>query len=123
MIVIARTDSGVAAMGRLASFAALTSSAPCCVLPLVLATMGLSAGGLSWVVPYRWPLTIAAALLLGAGWLLYLRRRRPCAADADCPVARSGRGTLLLLSVASALTVVSASWKSFEQPLIRALGG
>lgn len=114
-------ERGVAAVGTVAGLSALVSSAACCVLPLALASAGIGAGTLAAVVPYRWPLTIAAAAAIAIGWALYLRQRRMCAAGADC--ARPARATLVLLCAASVMTALSASWKLFEQPLMRAFGG
>ena len=116
-------ERGVAALGTLASVAALFSSAACCVLPLALAGIGVSAGGLAAVVPYRWPLTGFAIVMLAAGWWFFLQRRRACAADPACGKSPPTRTTFILLSLASLLTALSASWKLFEQPLMRALGG
>jgi mercuric ion transport protein len=116
-------ERGVAAVGTLASLSALFSSAACCVLPLALASAGLGVGGLAAVVPYRWPLTGFALVMLAAGWVLYLRKRRACAADPSCAGSPPGRATLIMLCVATLATALSASWKLFEQPLMRALGG
>ena len=65
------TDRGVAALGRAASFGALFSAAACCVLPLALGAIGLGAGGLATIVPFHWPLTIAASVAVAVGWLLF----------------------------------------------------
>lgn len=115
------SERGVAAVGAVASLGALVSSAACCVLPLALAGAGLGAGTLAPMVPYRWPLTLVAAAALAAGWTLYLRQRRRCAASADC--ARPGRATPAILGAATLMTALAAAWKLFEQPLTRALGG
>jgi mercuric ion transport protein len=117
------TEGGVAALGTLASAGALFSAAACCVLPLAFAAAGLGAGGLAAVVPYHWPLTIGAALAVGAGWLFYWRKRRTCAADASC-VAAPSRSTLWMLVLATAFVGLSVVWKAaLEQPLMRLLGG
>lgn len=117
------SETGAAAAGTLASLAALFSAAACCVLPLALAGAGIGAAGFAVFVPYRWPLTIAAALVTAVGWTLYLRKRRASAADAGCTVAAPGRGIVVLLSIATAIVAVCAFWGFIEQPLVRALGG
>lgn len=65
----------------LAGLAALLASS-CCVLPLVLAIVGVSGawiGGLHRMEPYSYPLTALAALaLLAAGWRIW----RPAAQEA-----------------------------------------
>jgi len=126
MPIEARTggaERGVAAVGTVASLTALFSAAACCVLPLALAAVGISAGGLASVVPYRWPLTIVALIAVAAGWALYFRKRRICNADTNCAVSPPSNATLAMLSVATAVVAISALWNFIEQPLMRALGG
>lgn len=116
-------ETKIAAMGAAASVTALFSAAACCVLPLALAGLGIGAGGLAAFVPFRWPLTIAALILVAAGWTLYFRRRGACAADAGCTLAAPGKASLPMLCVATAIVALSALWGFVEQPLLRALGG
>ena len=116
-----RADEGVAAVGSVISLGALFSAAACCVLPLALGALGLGAGGLAAVVPFHWPLTIAAMIAVAAGWLFYLRRRRACAAD--CSAARPKRMTFAILCLATIFVTVSALWSFIEAPLMRLLGG
>lgn len=75
------------------------------------------------IVPYRWPLTIIAFVLIIAGWTIYLRKHRACSADADCAVSAPGRATLVMLGGATVIVAISALWGFIEQPLMRALGG
>ncbi len=110
-------------MGTVASLTALFSAAACCVLPLALAGLGLGAGGLAIFVPYRWPMTIIASVLIIAGWMLYLRKHRACSAYADCAVPAPSRATLAMLVGATVIVVISALWGFIEQPLMRVLGG
>jgi mercuric ion transport protein len=112
----------VAAVGTVASLTALLSATACCVLPFALAGVGIGVGGLATLVPYRWPLTIAALVMVGAGWFLYLRKRRACALDPDCGAAPSA-ATLVMLCIASVVVAICALWGFVEQPLMRALGG
>ena len=116
-------DRGVAALGTAASFGALFSAAACCVLPLTLGAAGLGAGGLAAVVPFHWPLTIVAIVAVAAAWLLYLRKKRACAREADCSTTPPSRATLLMLSVSTVFVTVSAFWSFIEAPLMRLLGG
>ena len=110
-------------MGTAASLTALFSAAACCVLPLALAAVGIGAGGLAAFVPFRWPLTIAAIVVVAAGWVLYLRKRRACSADADCAITPPGSTTFVMLWVATVMVAISALWGFIEQPLMRTLGG
>lgn len=117
------TETGVAAVGTAASLTALFSAAACCVLPLALGAAGLGAGGLAAFVPYHWPLTIAALVLIAAGWGIYVRKRRACATDATCAAPAPNGATFIMLCVATAIVALSALWSFIEQPLMRALGG
>lgn len=120
------SETGLAVVGTATGITALVSAAACCVLPLALAAFGLGAGGLAAFVPYHLPLTIASALAVVIGWLLYLRKRRACAEGAqgaEC-VSAPSRGTLMLLSIATATVALSAIWPTLlERPLMRLLGG
>lgn len=117
-------DRGVAAVSTIAGAGALFSAAACCVLPLVFAALGVGVGGLAVLVPFHWPMTIAAAVAITIGWFLYLRKRRACAMDANCGVAPPRRGTWMMLSLASVFVVLSALWPSYlEKPLMNLLGG
>ncbi|WP_225421343.1 hypothetical protein [Sphingomonas parva] len=107
----------------MASVAALFSAAACCILPLGLAAIGVGSAGLSSVVPFHWPLTIAAIVAVAAGWFLYLRKRQACARDATCTTAPPARSTFILLSLATVVVAISVCWGLIEAPLMRALGG
>ena len=115
-------ELGVPALGTASSLAALFSAMACCVLPLALGAVGVTFGGLATLVPYRWPLTIVALLAVAGGWVLYLRKRRACAAGGGCAEA-PGKATLVMLGLATVMAGISALWDFIEQPLMRALGG
>ena len=115
------SESGLAGVGLFAGFTALLSAAACCVLPLVLAGVGIGAGGLAAFVPYRWPLAVVALVVVAAGWVLYLRKARVCVSE-GCEGSRKRKVTLAMLIVASVLVAISAAWSLFEQPLMRMLG-
>lgn len=117
------SDKGVAAVGTAGGFTALLSAAACCVLPLAFAAAGLGAGGLAFLVPYHWPLTIGAGVAVALGWALYVRKRRACASSSDCAVSPPTRATFLMLCVATAFVALSALWPAyFEAPLMRLFG-
>ncbi len=117
-------EGGVAAVGTAAGAGALFSAGACCVLPLVFAAAGVGTGALGAVVPYHWPLTIASAVVIAVGWLLHWRRRRACAAGAECAGNPPSRATFVLLALATLFVAMSALWpRFFEQPLVRLLSG
>ena len=116
-------DLGVATLGTMASIGALFSAAACCILPLALAAVGVGSAGLSSVVPFHWPLTIAAIVAVAAGWLFYLRKREACVRDARCTNPPPAKSTLVLLCAATLFVTISACWPFIEAPLMRALGG
>lgn len=113
-----RAERSVASVSVAAGFAALFSAAACCVLPIALAFAGIGAGAFVFIVPYHWPLTIAAGVAVAVGWSLYIRKRQLCISGASCAVEAPSRATLLLLSAATAFVLLSAAWAEFfEAPL------
>lgn len=116
-------DRRFAAVGTVASIGALFSAAACCILPLALAALGVGSAGLSFVVPFHWPMTIVAMIAVAAGWLFYARRRQACARDAACTTAPPTESTFRLLCIATAIVTISALWSFIEAPLMRSLGG
>lgn len=113
-----KAERSVATVGVAAGFAALFSAAACCVLPIALAFAGIGAGGFVFIVPYHWPLTIAAGVAVAVGWTLYIRKRQLCISDATCAVQAPSRTTFLLLSAATAFVLLAVAWKElFEAPL------
>ena len=116
-------ETGVTALGTVGGFTALFSAAACCVLPLAFAAVGLGAGGLAFLVPYHWPLTIGAGIAVAAGWAFYWRKRA-CALGSSCGRAPPSSASFWMLSVATAFVILSAIWPGYiERPLMRLLGG
>lgn len=113
-----RAERSLATVSVAAGFAALFSAAACCVLPIALAFAGIGAGGFVFIVPYHWPLTIAASIAVAVGWALYIWKRQLCISNASCAVEAPSRATFLLLSGATAFVLLSVAWKElFEAPL------
>ncbi|HET7817507.1 MAG TPA: hypothetical protein VFK58_08020 [Sphingomicrobium sp.] len=110
-------EQALAAVGALTGLGGVTAAAACCVLPLALAGAGVTAAALAPVVPFHVPLSIVAVITIAGAWVLYLRRRRACAAGAEC--APPGRSTLPLLVAASLLVALSGIWPLIEAPLTR----
>ena len=118
-------EGGVAALGAVASLSAVFAAAACCVLPAALAAFGIGAGlssSFSALVPFHWPLTIAAVVAIVLGWVFYARRRNLCHSDATCTAAPPTRATFVMLWVATAFVALSAIWPFIEAPLMQAIG-
>jgi mercuric ion transport protein len=103
--------SATAAIGGVASVFAW---AACCVLPLALSVAGASFAGAAVIAGARNWLTLLAAVVLAAGWLLHWRRLRMCQKDAAC--RRPSRLAFWLLVVASLLVVLSLAWQPYIEP-------
>lgn len=110
-----------AALATASGLGGATAGAACCVLPLMLAGVGVGAGWLAPLVPLHTPLSVIALLAVAGGWFLYLRRRKACVPGNDC--APPSKVTLVLLVVASVLVAISAALPLVEAPLMKALGG
>lgn len=116
-------EGSAATAGAVAGLGALLSATACCILPLALGAFGLGSAGLSTIVPFHWPLTIAAVAAVTIGWLLYARKRRACAVGGTCTSASPALSTFVLLCLATLFVIISATWGYIEAPLMRALGG
>jgi mercuric ion transport protein len=111
------SDRALAAVGATSGFGGLFAAAACCVLPLALASVGVGASGLAALSPLHAPLSVLALVAVAAGWYLYVRRRRACAADATCvPPSRS---TPIMLTFATVFVILSGIWPFMEAPMMR----
>ena len=97
-------------------FGGVGAAAACCVLPLALASIGIGASGLAALGPLHTPLSAIALVAVVAGWFFYLRKRRACAAGADCSPPASS--TLSFLVAATAFVALSAIWPFIESALM-----
>jgi mercuric ion transport protein len=99
-------------------FAAIGVCASCCLLPLVLATLGVGGAwvsGLKSFVPYKPIFVFVAALLLAYGfYAVYWRRNKTCVADAACISCRPGRSAQIGLWVATILAASSVLFDYLE---------
>jgi mercuric ion transport protein len=105
-----RQASLLSHVGLVAALAALVG-ASCCALPLVLASLGLAGAwiaNLGIFVAYRPYITIAALIVIAAGWVIALRRKP------------SGR-TLLVLGLATVIVLAALAVAQYEPEITRYL--
>jgi mercuric ion transport protein len=98
----------LSALGLAAALAALVG-ASCCVLPLVMASVGLAGAwiaNLEVFVIYRTYITAIALLVIAVGW--WIARRR-----------RSSRNTFIVLSCATVLVLAALILPYYEGPITR----
>jgi mercuric ion transport protein len=101
------------------SFLAAVAASSCCLLPVVLFTLGASGawiGTLVRLAPLQ-PYFIAAAIAcLGAGYWLVYRSRIACS-DGACRTSPGDRFVTSVLGVATALVVLAIGF-NFVAPLL-----
>lgn len=107
-------EVAVSASAAIGGVAAVFAWAACCVLPLALSVAGVSFAGAAVIAGARNWLTLVAAVILVAGWLLHWRRLRMCRKDAACH--RPSRLAFWLLVIASLLIVLSLAWQPYIEP-------
>ena len=97
-----------------AAAGAVFAWAACCVLPMSLALVGLGLGGVSWIAGQRLWITLAALLVIGAGWGLAWRRAQRCQVDSAC--AAPSRLGVILLGAATVLALLALIWQPMVEP-------
>jgi mercuric ion transport protein len=116
----------LAALGALLGAGAIVSSS-CCVLPLALALAGIGGawtGEIAALAPAKPYLLAAGGLVLAGAWAMYLRRRvvdasgRACAVGGGCAPKARRRFVPVLLSLATLLFALAASWGWIEPGLL-----
>ena len=118
----ARPSTGPAAAGWSAVTAAalaIFAWASCCALPLALSLAGLGMTGTVWIAGQRGWLTLAAILVLAAGWLVIWRDRRACASDGACRT--DSRLPIRLMTIATLLLIVALTWSRIFEPALLSL--
>ena len=108
----------------ISSSAAVLAACSCCILPLVLAAAGLSAGLSSILTPLgslHWPMTALSMIAVAASWLIVLRKyRRKCHCDSQAVHKWFLNPQIIMLLVATALSFIAAAWGLFEPTLMKA---
>ncbi|MBL8544837.1 MAG: mercury transporter MerT [Hyphomonadaceae bacterium] len=92
----------------------------CCVLPLVLVTLGVSGawiGNFTALEPYKPVFIAVAAIFIGLGfWQVYFRPRAECEDGSYCARPQSALITQIALWLAAALVALAATidwWAKF----------
>ncbi|QDM14570.1 hypothetical protein FNL55_00335 [Tardiphaga sp. vice352] len=104
-----RPISGLLATLGLVTSAGAVFAASCCVLPLVLGSLGASASiftALEVLTDYRKPVLFLGASLVALAWVIYFRRS-------------GAKATAIALTSASLLIATAASWDFIERPLLK----
>jgi mercuric ion transport protein len=83
----------------------------CCVIPLLLVTLGVSGAWISNLTalePYQPYVAAATIVLIGSGfWRVYLRPKPACEEGSYCARPQSSRVTKLLLWIGAAVTLLA----------------
>ena len=112
-------------LGGFAAFAGLGAilASSCCVLPLLLAAVGASAGVFGafqtlaeWRVPLLW---VAGVSILG-GWFTWWKKRNvDCSSMASCSTSTTTNTSVTLLSLSSFIIILGLSWEYIEPLLLK----
>lgn len=107
------------------SVGAVVAACSCCLLPMLLAGLGLSTGvssALSPIGPLRWPMAALSAVMLGFSWKTVIGQRRRGSECRELPIRQWLRTPkVIMLIVASLLTLLAVSWGLFEPTIMRAV--
>ena len=113
------------ALSMLSSVGAVLAACSCSILPMALAGIGLSTGASSLVAPLgplRWPMAALSVLMLAFSWIIVLRQHwQTCECGATHTRTWLRTPKILMLIVASLLTLLAVSWGAFEPALMRAM--
>ena len=95
------------------SVLAAVLASTCCIVPLVLVTLGVSGawiGSLTALEPFKPYFLAGAAVLLAAGfWQAYSPPKTPCEGGDACAKPESRRITKIVLWIAAALAALAAT--------------
>ena len=114
------------AVAAFSGFGAVLASS-CCVLPLVLAGIGVSASVFSVfqrLAEWKYPLLGIASISLLCGWYSWWRKRETdnCS-TAECSSNTRTTTAIPLLSISTVLVIIALSWGYFEPMLLKIIKG
>ena len=110
-------------LSMLSSVGAVLAACSCCILPMLLAGIGLSGSvgsAISPLGPLRWPMAGLSLLMLAISWITVFRQRQRACGCGKIGARQWLRSPkILMLILASLLTTVAVSWGLFEPTLMR----
>lgn len=110
---VSRSRNAAATGGLVGAIAA----SACCMLPVVLFTLGAGGAWIGRLAPFQ-PYFIAAALVcLGTGYRLVYRARVVCADRGSCSAPVADRSINSVLALATGLVVLAVGF-NFVAPLL-----
>jgi mercuric ion transport protein len=118
----APTTGWFAGVGAAVGLSAIAASS-CCVLPLALASLGVTGavfgGSLEILASLRPFLFGGAALALATGWVLFFRRRAvACDTGGSCAAPGSSKRTTTLLGIGTAIICIATVWQPYVEPIL-----
>ncbi len=116
-------------LSGLAAFAGLGAilASSCCVLPLLLAAVGASAGvfgAFQTLTEWRIPLLSVAGVSILGGWFTWWKKRNvDCSSMVSCSTSTTTNTSVTLLSISSLIIVLGLSWEYIEPLLLKIIKG
>ena len=116
-------------LGGLAAFAGIGAilASSCCVIPLVLAAVGASAGifgAFQTLAEWRMPLLSVAVLSIIGGWFIWWKKRNViCSSVVSCSTSTRSNTSVTLLSISSLIIVLGLSWEYIDPLLLKIIKG
>jgi mercuric ion transport protein len=108
------TDQRGPVLMAAAGLAGALAASSCCILPLVLFTVGVSGawiGNLTQLAPYQPYFMAATFIFLACGyWLVYRSARRACSSGEACSRPLPNRAVMAALVLATALVGAAAGF-------------
>ena len=116
-------------LGGLAAFAGIGAifASSCCVIPLVLAAVGSSAGifgAFQTLAEWRMPLLSVSIFSIIGGWFTWWKKRNDnCSAAAFCSTSTRSNTSVTLLFISSLIIVLGLSWEYIDPLLLKIIKG
>ena len=100
----------------------------CCVIPLLLAAIGASAGvftAFQMLAEYKNTILVLSGTCLLGGWFIWFRNRHvpDCCSANDCPSPSQRKTTLTLLLVSTLVVLIALGWEHLEPSLLKMIKG